>query len=187
MRKRLNKRKAWIGLDLSLSATGMCALFEGGDRDTKLLKTDKKIFTKKGLSRHDRMVFIAKEVSDFVREYNVMGSIMVEGYSMGSKGGRAFDIAEMTMLVIMNLLTDGHEVVKVPPTTLKMFAAGKGSASKQVMLLQTFKRWGEEFSDDNLCDAYCLAQCGYTMHNKNKALLKDLKALEGKIKSFKTW
>lgn len=46
----------------------------------------------------------------------------------------------------------------IPPTTLKKYATGKGTAKKQEMLLQIYKRWGVEFSDDNAADAYALAR-----------------------------
>jgi hypothetical protein len=36
--------------------------------------------------------------------------------------------------------------------TLKKYAAGKGTAKKQEMLLQIYKRWGLEFNDDNAAD-----------------------------------
>jgi Holliday junction resolvasome RuvABC endonuclease subunit len=48
--------------------------------------------------------------------------------------------------------------LKVPPMTLKKFAAGKGNAKKQEMLLQIYKRWGIEFNDDNAADSYALAR-----------------------------
>ena len=48
--------------------------------------------------------------------------------------------------------------LKVPPMTLKKFAAGKGNAKKQEMLLQMYKRWGVEFNDDNAADSYGLAR-----------------------------
>ena len=42
--------------------------------------------------------------------------------------------------------------------TLKKYATGKGTAKKQEMLLQIYKRWGVEFNDDNAADAYALAR-----------------------------
>lgn len=46
----------------------------------------------------------------------------------------------------------------IPPMTLKKYAAGKGNAKKQEMLLQIYKRWGIEFNDDNAADSYALAR-----------------------------
>lgn len=48
--------------------------------------------------------------------------------------------------------------LQIPPMTLKKFAAGKGNAKKQEMLMQIYKRWGIEFNDDNAADAYALAR-----------------------------
>lgn len=48
--------------------------------------------------------------------------------------------------------------LQIPPMTLKKYAAGKGNAKKQEMLLQIYKRWGLEFNDDNAADAYALAR-----------------------------
>jgi hypothetical protein len=48
--------------------------------------------------------------------------------------------------------------LKIPPMTLKKYAAGKGNAKKQEMLMQIYKRWGIEFNDDNAADAYALGR-----------------------------
>jgi Holliday junction resolvasome RuvABC endonuclease subunit len=48
--------------------------------------------------------------------------------------------------------------LQIPPMTLKKYAAGKGNAKKQEMLMQIYKRWGVEFNDDNAADSYALAR-----------------------------
>jgi hypothetical protein len=48
--------------------------------------------------------------------------------------------------------------LQIPPMTLKKYATGKGTAKKQEMLLQIYKRWGVEFNDDNAADAYSLGR-----------------------------
>lgn len=48
--------------------------------------------------------------------------------------------------------------LQIPPMTLKKYAAGKGNAKKQEMLMQIYKRWGIEFNDDNAADSYALAR-----------------------------
>jgi Holliday junction resolvasome RuvABC endonuclease subunit len=54
--------------------------------------------------------------------------------------------------------------LKIPPMTLKKYAAGKGNAKKQEMLLQIYKRWGIEFNDDNAADSYALARLASGNH-----------------------
>jgi Holliday junction resolvasome RuvABC endonuclease subunit len=48
--------------------------------------------------------------------------------------------------------------LQVPPMTLKKFVSGKGTAKKQEMMLQAYKRYGVEINDDNAVDAYGLAR-----------------------------
>lgn len=48
--------------------------------------------------------------------------------------------------------------LQIPPMTLKKYAAGKGNAKKQEMLMQIYKRWGIEFNNDNAADSYALAR-----------------------------
>jgi hypothetical protein len=40
------------------------------------------------------------------------------------------------------------------------------------MMLETFKRYGESFADQNLCDAYALARVGEALLDKNVKLIK---------------
>ena len=48
--------------------------------------------------------------------------------------------------------------LQIPPMTLKKYATGKGTSKKQEMLMQMYKRWGVEFTDDNAADAYALSR-----------------------------
>ena len=48
--------------------------------------------------------------------------------------------------------------LQIPPMTLKKYAAGKGNAKKQEMLMQIYKRFNVEFNDDNAADSYALAR-----------------------------
>jgi Holliday junction resolvasome RuvABC endonuclease subunit len=54
--------------------------------------------------------------------------------------------------------------LQIPPMTLKKYATGKGTAKKQEMLLQMYKRWGVEFNDDNAADSYALARLAAGIH-----------------------
>jgi crossover junction endodeoxyribonuclease RuvC len=54
--------------------------------------------------------------------------------------------------------------LQIPPMTLKKYAAGKGNAKKQEMLMQIYKRYGVEFNDDNAADSYGLARMAGKLH-----------------------
>jgi Holliday junction resolvasome RuvABC endonuclease subunit len=67
--------------------------------------------------------------------------------------------------------------LQIPPMTLKKFASGKGTSKKQEMLLQIYKRWGMEFSDDNAADAYALARLasGKFIDDVEKNIIQQVK------------
>lgn len=67
--------------------------------------------------------------------------------------------------------------LQIPPMTLKKYAAGKGNAKKQEMLMQIYKRWGIEFNDDNAADSYALARLasGSVTGEIEKAIIEQVK------------
>lgn len=67
--------------------------------------------------------------------------------------------------------------LQIPPMTLKKYATGKGTAKKQEMLLQIYKRWGIEFNDDNAADAYSLARLatGHSISTFETAIIEQVK------------
>ena len=68
--------------------------------------------------------------------------------------------------------------LQVSPMTLKKYATGKGTAKKQEMLLQIYKRWGIEFNDDNAADSYALARLAGKIFTDDveKAVVEQIKA-----------
>lgn len=67
--------------------------------------------------------------------------------------------------------------LQIPPMTLKKYAAGKGNAKKQEMLMQIYKRWGIEFNDDNAADSYALARlaAGVAIDAVESAIIQQIK------------
>lgn len=97
---------------------------------------------------------------DYLSEKNVIKDIAMEGTVLASHS--ALVLGELSALVKVSIYDYFDEDLKfplmIPPMTLKKYAAGKGNAKKQEMLLQMYKRWGVEFSDDNAADSYALAR-----------------------------
>jgi Holliday junction resolvasome RuvABC endonuclease subunit len=67
--------------------------------------------------------------------------------------------------------------LQIPPMTLKKYAAGKGTAKKQEMMLQVYKRWGIEMNDDNAVDSYALARlaAGITVGTVEAQIVEQIK------------
>jgi hypothetical protein len=84
-------------------------------------------------------------------------AIAVEDYATHGPGDPTIGpelgaIVRLGLIIYPNL----HEV---SATSLKKFATGKGNATKDVVMLHTFKRWAFDCGDDNnLADAYVLAR-----------------------------
>lgn len=94
-------------------------------------------------------------------EMNIV-DIAMEGTVLQSQAALVLgELSATVRLAIYDLFDEGDQrryPLKVPPMTLKKYAAGKGNAKKQEMLLQIYKRWGVEFNDDNAADSYALAR-----------------------------
>mgnify|MGYP006287957505 CR=1 FL=1 len=89
-------------------------------------------------------------------EGNLIQDVAMEGTVLASHSALA--LGELSAVVKLTLWEKGILPLQIPPMTLKKYASGKGTAKKQEMLLQIYKRWGVEFNDDNAADAYALGR-----------------------------
>jgi Holliday junction resolvasome RuvABC endonuclease subunit len=123
--------------------------------------------------------WLLEKFSFLEKEMNVkIVDIAMEGTVLASHA--ALILGELSATVRMAIYDyfddDRRYPLKVPPMTLKKFAAGKGNAKKQEMLLQIYKRWGLEFTDDNAADAYSLGRLvsKTTIGEVEKAVAKQM-------------
>jgi Holliday junction resolvasome RuvABC endonuclease subunit len=122
---------------------------------------------------------------DYLEENNnTILDIAMEGTVLASHAALVLgELSATVRLAIFDYFDEGDPrkyPLKVPPMTLKKFAAGKGNAKKQEMLLQIYKRWGIEFNDDNAADSYALARLlGKNFYNEvEKAVAEQMKDLK---------
>lgn len=162
---------AWIGLDQSYTGFGLVILLDGDDHPhDRLGKFDAAKFG----SGVDRLLFIeewlATEIGDYVIDW-----VCMEGYANGSKFGR--EAAGELGYAVKRYLRSRHPQrllpTVVPPTSVKKFATGSGAAKKNEMLLAVYKRWGVEYKNDNLADAFVLAKIAQALSDPDaRALAK---------------
>lgn len=153
-----------IGIDPSLTSTGIVVLRDG---KVELAVTTK---NKPALGTIDRVRLIYERIVDIQEnlsdgeKWQAPDLIVIEGFSYGSKGRSVFDIAYLGWRIREELerlrTDDGIPWLEVPPSQLKKFATGQGNANKEIILQQVYKRWGYETHDNNIADAYVLAQIG---------------------------
>jgi len=156
-----------IGIDQSLTGFALTALnVSAPDQyQTWVYKSDKR-----GVARLSDIRWWLMNKFDEIAKNGDIQNIAMEGTVLASQA--ALVLGELAATVKLacwdyfdsnvNRYVPYPDHMRVPlqiaPMTLKKYAAGKGNAKKQEMLMQIFKRWGIEFNDDNAADSYALAR-----------------------------
>lgn len=149
-----------IGLDLSLTATGIAVLGHAGKVLSVSLCGSKPSV---GTGDTRRISLLAEEVLArcLPRPQDL---IVIEDYAF-SGNGQITRLAEFGGTLKYKLQNEFHlpqeRVCLCHNGTLKKFLTGKGNAQKQVVMMSVLKRWGCEFRDDNEADAFGLALIGH--------------------------
>lgn len=144
--------KAYVGVDQSYTGFGLVVYYADGSYNAQ-----KGTFpTNKYANDVERLLAIEGWLTE--RLPDNIAYVAMEGYANGAKFGRE-QAGELGAVVKRALYkTTGSMPAIVKPTVLKKYITGSGAAKKNQILLGVFKRWGEEFTDDNLADAYGLAR-----------------------------
>ena len=138
----------YLGIDQSYSGFAITA-YQNGNYYTEVYKSDKR-----GI---DRLRDIQAHTMNWLHQFDNVTDVAMEGYALGSQ--MANMLGELGGMVKLTLLDFGIYPLIVPPTNLKKYVTGKGNGiSKSQMLLQVYKKWDAEFTDDNAADSYALAR-----------------------------
>jgi len=169
-----------LGLDLSLVGTG-CIILEDGKMKLSRLVTSKPS-GKDPLKELKRLLGICKEIKKIAILHHP-DLVCIEGIAFMSRNtGALSQLSGLNYFVRELLYAEGISFVIVPPTVLKKFITGKGNCHKELMLLETYKRYGVSFDDNNLCDAYGLARIADGLKDEGAKLKKFQVEIINKIK-----
>jgi len=163
-----------LGLDLSLTGTGVVILRDGKIIKQHLIKS--KPVGDKPIDELNRILKIVSEIKNEITATSIDIAV-IENLAFGVKNATSLTQLAALNYFVRNMLAHdcGYEIpfVLVAPPSLKKFITGSGNAKKDVMLIETFKRYGVTILDDNVCDAYGLAQVGLALLDGNsKAIIK---------------
>lgn len=153
----MNIEQLFVGLDPSLTATGLVVL----NKEAEIIRQEL-IMTSSKVDIEPRLIKVKDHVMSSLgnAELNKFYNVYVEGLSFMSSGQGFTQLAGLHYFLrscfFQRPVDIKYEIIA--PTALKKFVSGKGNAKKELMLLKVFKKWGVEFSDSNLCDAYSLAR-----------------------------
>jgi Holliday junction resolvasome RuvABC endonuclease subunit len=138
----------------------------------------------RGVQRlHDIGQFIISKLEFLEQNKNDIYDIAMEGTVLHSQSASVLgELAGVVKLVIFDWFNDApneqlRTPLQVPPMSLKKFVAGTGNATKDVMLLNIYKKYGVELRDNNAADAYGLARIAaeYVTDDVEKTIIKKLK------------
>lgn len=154
---------AVLGLDLSLTATGLAEVRDGKVvGTTRVRSSGSKDATLK--QRQERLHGIGQDIAEWVSE-EPSDLIVIESPSYGSKFGSPHDRSGLWWLVVNHLSLLGHEIATVAPMSRAKYGTGNGAARKADVLEAVRLRFPEEHAagmipDDNVADAILLASMG---------------------------
>ena len=150
----LGASDAVLGLDLSLTGTGVCLLSEN-NHIIKSIKT-KPVDGKK----MDRYVKILCGIREVTKEHAPL-AIFIENYAFGVNPKNTSSIVNLGELGgIIKYSFRAYPIFLVAPNTLKLFVTGKGNSKKEDMKLKSYKKYNREFKTNDECDAFGLADLG---------------------------
>lgn len=146
--------RAWVGLDQSYSGFGI-VIITPHVADNTLWKFPPK--DSDGMRLGDiyvNLIQLFTELQDSFEEVH----IAMEGYA----NGRTFNREKMGELggivKLAHATVFGTDPTVVPPTSLKKFVTGKGTASKDDMVKAVQSKWSPDVTNNNIADAYGLAE-----------------------------
>lgn len=172
------KKKLFVGIDPSLTGTGVFILFGDKTEEFKTLELGTK--PHKFNSSISRCLHIVDKTIDFIeKELNddyEIGMICCEDYFSGRNPDSVIKLAELGTLIRYKLLMKGYPFFVVAPKSLKKFITGNGNAKKNVIIKSVFTKWGYNLSSDNVADASGLANFAKTFYRLQN---------EGEIELFK--
>ena len=162
----------FIGVDSSLTGTGLVVI----DSNYKILESA--VFSTPSMGV-ERLFHLEQKFDSLISPF-----IKNKAFSAIERGaykeqGRIFELGEWSGVAKLNLFKKAIDTIIVAPLQLKKYATGTGkSKGKTIIILDVYKKWGEEIRDDNIADAYVLARiCRdyyYTYRERNEKLKPDL-------------
>ena len=165
---KIVREPLFIGMDPSYNGFAIILLNTKGEMiEQRLLKTDSK-------KEAEERIIELESGFDFIPNVLALHSVYIEGPAYSSQGAFMLQMGALHFYLRVFLFKNKINFKVIAPGTLKKFVAGTGVAKKELMLLKTYKKWGVEFNDNNLCDAYGLARMALEEYKDGEKQEKDI-------------
>lgn len=154
-----------MGIDLSLVGTGVIVLENGTIVERVLIKS--KPVGDRPTDELARIRKIVEQIRGLVDKYRPTIAVIENLAFMARNTTALTQLAGLNYFTRAMLVDYGIPFYLVAPTSLKKFVTGNGTAKKDVMMLEVYKRYGVSLMNDNLADGYGLAQVGLALMDGN--------------------
>jgi crossover junction endodeoxyribonuclease RuvC len=163
----------YLGIDQSLRSSGVAVV--GADQQVLYVGT---VTPEKKLKGAPRLACIRDALRDVIKTHPRICFASLEGYAYDVGAGRVFELGEVGAIVKMVLYDANIPFVVVPPASLKKYVSGEGSATKEQMRAAVLKKWGMDFPQDDVCDAFGLAQVARSLRLNKGATRAELEVMK---------
>jgi len=137
-----------------------------------------------------RLKRLMVDISQELGKLDGIQKIALEAYSMAEKYGQhaSGEVGAAIKLTILGHFSYDLRAfpVLVAPQQLKKFVSGNGNTKKEMIPKAVLKRWGMDFNDTNIAEAYVLARIAHAVDAEPEmtGFQRDVvKALEGRTEA----
>jgi crossover junction endodeoxyribonuclease RuvC len=148
----------YLGIDPSLTGTGLCLIDDSGPTRSYRLET----VSTRDLRGPGRLLVIRRALEEFLIERPIL--VAVESYAFNAVG-RVFQLGELGGVLRVAIYETGIPYIEVAPVQLKKYATGKPGAEKSDVVAAAEELLGEGVDDDNQADALFLASIASSMYS----------------------
>lgn len=149
-------KKIVMGLDLSTTSTGICLM---GPKNYKTWNVGTS--AKEKLPLMKRIFKVRDKISLLASKFEP-DLIIIEDYAYGKFSNSSSVSMNIELAAIVKLyFYDRIPYILIPPTVNKKWIFKKGTAKKEHMLKEVFKRFKVDVDTSDEADAYGLAEIGY--------------------------
>lgn len=159
--EHVRKFVEYVGIDPSLTATGICIIDAHGKPGLKTIRTKPETFNH---DQYFRLDFIADSIRDMIEKL-LNPVVFIERPFVNPKNvnDAQRDLYVLAHLIRRRLHYGKKPFLDISPMTLKKFVCGRGNSEKSMMLMKVYQNWDISAADDNQADAVGLAHMAKAM------------------------
>lgn len=155
--------KHFVGIDPSLKGNAVVIINDKGEIENEhLISTEKECY----MNGEQRVSDIFDQLG-YIDEVARLESVYIEGLAYSSNSPTLFERCGLLYLILDKLIKSDTYYAVIPPTQLKKWHTTDGHADKVLMMRVAKCKYGIDFKDDNICDAYCLAMLALEDYKNN--------------------